>query len=70
MTKIHSNQRSNCLSTEEKQGLKNEKIQKHSLIIHKQLIMFVKIQKTIIQQRKKVLTKFDDMTAYMQANKN
>ena len=28
------------------------KPQKHSLIIHKQLMMFMKIQKTIIQQRK------------------
>ena len=30
-----------------------EKIQRHSLIIHKQLMMFMKISKTIIQQRKR-----------------
>ena len=36
----------------EKQEVKIQKIQKHSLIILKQLIMFMKILKTLIQQRK------------------
>ena len=36
----------------EKVGVKIQKIQKHSLIIHKQLIMFMKTPKTTIQQRK------------------
>ena len=35
-----------------KQEVKIQKIQKHSLIILKQLIMFMKILKTLIQQRK------------------
>ena len=37
--------------------------EKHSLIIHKQLMMFIKIYKTIIHQ--KVLIVSDDMIAYM-----
>ena len=41
--------------------------EKHSLIIHKQLIMFIKIYKTIIHQ--KVLIVSDDMIADMESNK-
>ena len=36
----------------EKLVIENLKIQKHSLIIHKQLMMFMKIFNTVIQQRK------------------
>ena len=51
MSKIHSNQSINLLTKrEEKVGI--EYLKRHSLIIHKQLMMFMKIQKTIIQQRK------------------
>ena len=39
------------LNGREKVGI--EKIQRHSLTIHKQLMMFMKISKTIIQQRKR-----------------
>ena len=46
---------------------KVRKIQKHSLIIHKQFMIPMKIWKTIIQQRK-VLVMFDDMIANMEAN--
>ena len=43
-SKIHLNQSINYLLMEEKkQGLQNKKIQKHLLIIHKQLMMFLKI---------------------------
>ena len=53
MSKIHVNQRINFLLVEEKmQELKIQKIEKDSLIIHKKLMIFMKIQKTIIQQRK------------------
>ena len=37
----------------EKIGIENSKNPKHSLIIHKQFMMFMKTQKTIIQQRKR-----------------
>ena len=40
---------------------------KHSLVIHKQLIMSMKVKKTIIQQ-KKVLIMLDDMITDMEAN--
>ena len=36
----------------EKLVIENLKIQKHSLVIHKQLMMFMKIFNTLIQQRK------------------
>ena len=36
----------------EKLVIENLKIQEHSLIIHKQLMMFMKIFNTVIQQRK------------------
>ena len=52
-SKIHSNEIINCLLSEEKKyELKILKIQKHSLIIHEKLTMFMKIWKTITQQRK------------------
>ena len=69
-SKIHCNQSINCLSAEwKKLDVKNQKIKKHLLIIHKQLIMSVKIWKTIIQQRKKVLIVSNDMIVDMEANK-
>ena len=48
MSKARSNQSTNYLLMEERK----QKIQKHSLTIHKQFMMFMKIWKTIIQQRK------------------
>ena len=38
------------------------------MIIHKQLMMFMKIWKTILQQRKRALIVFDDMIADMKSN--
>ena len=44
MLKIHLKQSINCLLIdEEKYELRNQKPQKHSLIIYKQLMMFMKI---------------------------
>ena len=57
--------KSQLLSGREKVDIKNLKIQSHLLIIHKQYMMFMKIQKTIIQQRKENI-----MIADMEANKN
>ena len=49
--KIHSNQSMNFfINGREKAGIEKLKNEKHSLIIHKQLIIFMKIQKIIIQQ--------------------
>ena len=42
----------------------------HLLVIDKQLTMPIKTWKTIVQQRKKVLTVFDDMTANIKARLN
>ena len=53
MSKIYWYERMNCLVTKEKKWkLKNQKIRKHSMIIHKQMMMFMKIWKTIMKQRK------------------
>ena len=41
------------INRREKVGMKKLKNQKHSLIIHTQLMMLMRIWKTIIQQRKK-----------------
>ena len=69
MPKIHRNLSIDCLSTEkEKQKLNKQKIKRHLLIIHKQLMMSMKTQKSIVQQRK-VLIVFDAMIADMEANK-
>ena len=69
MPKIHRNLSIDCLSTEkEKLKLNKQKIKRHLLIIHKQLMMSMKTQKSIIQQRK-VLIVFDAMIADMKANK-
>ena len=69
-SKVHCNQSVNCLSAEwKKLDVKNQKIKKHLFIIHKQLIMSVKIWKAIIQQRKKVLIVSNDMIVDMEANK-
>ena len=54
------------LNGREKVG--TEKIQRHSLTIHKQLMMFMKISKTIIQQRKREFN--SDTIADMESNKN
>ena len=68
MSKIHLNQSIDCLSMEEKkQELKNQNNQKLSLIIHKQLMMSMKIWKIIIQ---KVLIMFDDKIGDMENNSN
>ena len=49
------NQSITCLSTKEKrQGLKMKKIQGHFLIIHKQLMISMKIEKAIIHKRKEL----------------
>ena len=70
MSKIHSNQSISYLLLEQKQlELRISKIQKHLFIIHKQLIMLMKIQKTIIQQRNGVLIVFDDIIVDMESNK-
>ena len=71
MSKIRLNQSINYVSMEEKmQGLSKQKIPSHSLIIFKQLMIFIKIQKTIIQEKnRKVLLVFDDMTVDMETNK-
>ena len=69
MPKIHRNLSINCLSTEKKKlKLNKQKIKRHLLIIHKQLMMSMKTQKSKIQQRK-VLIVFDAMIADMEANK-
>ena len=39
-----------------------------NLIIHKQLLMFIKTWKTIIRQKKEVLIVFDDMIAEIEPN--
>ena len=51
-----------------KVGMKKLKIQKPLLILYKQL-MFMKIQKIIIQLKKEVLIVLGDMTADMESNK-
>ena len=48
----------------EKARIEKEKILKHPLIIHKQFMMFMKIQK-----KKRVLIVFDDIIAAVEANK-
>ena len=53
---------------EEKYQPKIKKSQRHSLIIHKHLMIPLKIWKTIIQQRKEVLTVFDDVIADTNVN--
>ena len=69
MPKIHRNLSIDCLSTEKKKlKLNKQKIKRHLLIIHKQLMMSMKTQKSKIQQRK-VLIVFDAMIADMEANK-
>ena len=69
MLKIHGNLSIDCLSTEKKKlKLNKQKIKRHLLIIHKQLMMSMKTQKSIIQQRK-LLIVFDAMIADMEANK-
>ena len=53
-SKIYSNQKINYLLIEEKKyRWKSQKIQKHLLVIYKQLTMPIKIWKSIIQQQKK-----------------
>ena len=49
----------------EKAGIKYEKIQKHSLIIHEQ--QYLKFRKPI--QQRKVLLEFENMIADLEANK-
>ena len=69
MPKIHRNLSIDCLSTEKKKlKLNKQKIKRHLLIIHKQLMMSMKTQKSISQQRK-LLIVFDAMIADMEANK-
>ena len=54
VSKIDLNESINCLLMEDKEVRTKIflKMQKHSLIIYKQLMMFIKNWKTIIQQRK------------------
>ena len=48
MSKTRLNQGITYLSPDEKKGeLKNQKVQRHSFIIHKRWMMFMKIYKTI-----------------------
>ena len=45
-------------------------MKKHSLIVHEQLMMFMKIWKIIIQHKKRtVLIKFDNVIAYTEPKK-
>ena len=68
MSKIHLNQSINLL-TEERVGI--EKIKKHPLIIHKQLIITMKkIGDYNSTKKKTVLIVFDDMIEDMESNKN
>ena len=56
------------INEREKVEMKELETQKHSLIIDKQLMMFMKIQKNKIQQRTKVLVVFDDVIADIETN--
>ena len=59
------------ISGREKVGIiKSKRFQRHVLIIRKQLLMSLKIYKTIIQQRKNVLIVYDYMIADVEASKN
>ena len=70
LSSIHLDQSINYLSTEEKkQALKILKILKHLLIIYKALMMSIKLQKIMIQQKKNLLIVFRNKIADMEANK-